>query len=412
MYHFHSFKNQPKRIMGSIDNNNSDMPYDNIYKTSNMNNIPIMNSFSLTHQDQLYRSQSVNNEFQAKPREQFDKTKRCYSIDEIISIDLFDEITKGNFDTIDDHIEKMLSFSLSNSSNYNLSQLISSFQLLLNYLFNLQSDEMSSNNLIEDRIDELHAENSEKKVEKVNRVISNQKSLIINLIKRQSLLKRVIVANGHEAKLLNSLRPTMPKRTIYVCDVCEDNKIYSNYDTFHSHYVRSHINTNINDYDYGMNKGYQFDMEFSNKKLRNMTDEMIDAFNLSLSHENKQRDDIEVIEDIGDVIRSNEEKLNEIQDVPLLNIDKSIKMNVYVNQKDDASHKSKESSGIQMKSGFEKKENENQKDHSLSSDKKTTKAIIAQVIQKQEKDYINILNDFKSFEQEIMEKINDIAKNE
>ena len=144
------------------------------------------------------------------------------------------------------------------------SNIISCFQLIIKFLYELKENNESQNNLMEKTLsydyDKLLLKKNEtihKKNEEINR-LENKK------IKLQTFLNKY----GNEKDI-------KPKKRFYVCDVCPFpyQQFYS-YREFHKHYVKNHINPYLvlnNDYTI-LNK--DFDKLYFDNKLNELTEDV------------------------------------------------------------------------------------------------------------------------------------------
>lgn len=189
---------------------------------------------------------------------------------------------KNNIDINSNYIKKillqMLTFNsylpneeiintLKRSKNdLEFSNIISCFQLLMKYLFELKENINNQNDLLEKKISVLKGEEN-----LLNDNININKDKISKLEKRKIQLQSFLKSNGKE---INT-----KKNKLYVCNVCPfPYKKFYEYRDFHRHYVKKHINPYLcigNDYTI-INKG--FDKDYFDQKMNEITEDVEDMF--------------------------------------------------------------------------------------------------------------------------------------
>jgi hypothetical protein len=146
------------------------------------------------------------------------------------------------------------------------SNIISCFQLIMKYLYELEENIKNKNNFSEKNISIL--KNAEKAM---NEIIPKNNEKINNLEQKKLKLQTFLKINGKEVK-------TKKNNKLYICDACPyPYKKFYGYRDFHKHYVKRHINPYLCLNDYGIvNQG--FDKYYFDNKMNELTEDVTDMF--------------------------------------------------------------------------------------------------------------------------------------
>lgn len=161
------------------------------------------------------------------------------------------------------------------------SNIISSFQLLIKYLFEEEEKGKFENKLLEGELSKL------KDLENLlnnKEIIPKNDEKIKKLMNKKAKLQLLLKKNGKSVGL-----KTIPK--LYICDACPFpyKKFYS-YQELHKHYVKNHINPYLslkNEYKF-INKG--FDKFFFDNKMENLEEEVKNIFKNARSHDKEKKE--------------------------------------------------------------------------------------------------------------------------
>ena len=148
----------------------------------------------------------------------------------------------------------------------NFSNIISCFQLIMKYLYELEENMKNNNNLSEHKISSL--KNAEKAL---NDIIPKNNEKIIKLEQKKLKMQIFLKINGKEIK---------PKKSnkLYICDACPFPKKFYGYRDLHRHYVKKHINPYLcfNNDNAIVNQG--FDKYYFDNKMNELTEDVTDMF--------------------------------------------------------------------------------------------------------------------------------------
>ena len=148
----------------------------------------------------------------------------------------------------------------------NFSNIISCFQLIMKYLYELEENMKNNNNLSEHKISLL--KNAEKTL---NDIIPKNNEKIIKLEQKKLKMQIFLKINGKEIK---------PKKSnkLYICDACPFPKKFYGYRDLHRHYVKKHINPYLcfNNDNAIVNQG--FDKYYFDNKMNELTEDVTDMF--------------------------------------------------------------------------------------------------------------------------------------
>ena len=177
-------------------------------------------------------------------------------------------------------------------NNIEFSNIISCFQLLMKFLFELKENNHIQNNIWEKRLSYL--KDKENLLNNKDIIIKNDN--IINKLQNKKIkLELFLKKNGKEIDIKTN--------KLYICDACPYpyKKFYS-YRELHMHYVKNHINPYLclnNDFSI-VNQG--FDKYYFDNKMNELADEVVDIFkktndkNNAKSQENfKEKDNLNLI---------------------------------------------------------------------------------------------------------------------
>lgn len=212
---------------------------------------------------------------------------------ELIKTNLLKEISlnKDNPDVIKKNLSLMLSFNSylkkkkindkdDNCYIKTFPNLISCFQLLMKYFYEIKENQENQIALEEKKINELKDEkNTLSKIELQNKdKIGELENKIMNL-------KLFLIQNNVKLK--------DKRNKLYICDVCPFpyEKFYS-YREFHKHYVSNHVNPYLS-----INQDYSiisqgFDKNYYDNKIDEFTQEVYDIFRKSQNQNNNKEDSI------------------------------------------------------------------------------------------------------------------------
>lgn len=159
--------------------------------------------------------------------------------------------------------EKIIHTYKKNANDIEFSNIISCFQLLLKYLYEIKEKNEIQNNLIEQNL-ALLKENANLLINDISLLNNNKISELEN---RKIKLLLFLKKNGKDLEI--------KKNNLYICNECSfPYKKYYSYKEFHRHYVKNHINPYIslnNDYEI-INLG--FDKSFFDNKINDFTEEI------------------------------------------------------------------------------------------------------------------------------------------
>ena len=148
----------------------------------------------------------------------------------------------------------------------NFSNIISCFQLIMKYLYELEENMKKNNNLSEHKISSL--KNAEKAL---NDIIPKNNEKILKLEQKKLKMQIFLKINGKEIK---------PKKSnkLYICDACPFPKKFYGYRDLHRHYVKKHINPYLcfNNDNAIVNQG--FDKYYFDNKMNELTEDVTDMF--------------------------------------------------------------------------------------------------------------------------------------
>ena len=219
------------------------------------------------------QSQSLNftsNSFQSAPLyEENEMSSRFISelpVDEILNTDILKEINSNNTENLEELLEKMTHKNYMNENNFPLTYLISTFQVLLDFLKSTR-DNLEAENLHLEMYNK-NRESLKEETKEREKVLQSQGDLIKNLKARVEKYKTVVNLHKHMLK---------PKTRIYFCDVCPNAK-FTNYESFHKHYVKRHIDPNKADTFYSFHHNRGFDQVYFDQEISNMENELKDTF--------------------------------------------------------------------------------------------------------------------------------------
>ena len=260
-FHFHKF-----------DNTNS-----NLNQTSKSNNIILVDDPNGKTNSNFFMSynMSQSNAF----KQSYNNTSKNDFLNEILKINFKNEIENNN-------IEKIQPFLFNMINNYfgdyeeDFPYLVSHFQKILRYLYDIQLGLVDKNNQLEKIIEE--------KDKKLNLIKDNQ----IRINKLQEQINKTTQIEMKYKLLLKNNNKKIPgsideNTKFYVCDVCK-NKKFNNYELFHKHYVKCHIDPNL---DNGVNIA-MMNNTFNKVYFDNQINELTNELNLTLSkmNDNKNED--------------------------------------------------------------------------------------------------------------------------
>ena len=262
-FHFHKFDNlNPNFNQTSQSNNNILINDPN--RNSNSNNF-------------LNYNMSQSNAF----KENNKNISKNDFLKKILEIDFKKEIENNNIDKIQPFLFNMI---VTNFDNYgeDVSYLISNFQKILKYLNDIQLGLNEKNNQLEKII--------EIKDKKLNLIKENN----LKIEQLQNQINKTTQIEMKYKLLLKKNNQKLPgyiddKKKLYVCDVCKNKKFY-NYELFHKHYVKCHIDPNL---DNGVNIAFM-NNTFNKIYFDNQINELSKELNLmiSKSNENENEDNL------------------------------------------------------------------------------------------------------------------------
>ena len=225
---------------------------------------------------------------------------------ELLERNLEDELSKNNINNFNDNInlQKILPLMLTynnylpdnnkiedgkrSSNDVECSNIISCFQLLLRYLFITKENIKKNNYLLKENLSKLK---SFEDLLNDKEIIPKNKEKISELEKKKLKLQIFLKSNGVDIE-------SKKKTKFYVCDICPfPYKQFYNYQDFHQHYVKNHINPYLalsNDYSI-VNRG--FDKYHFDNKMNELNKEITDMFQRAKSQKKEIIDkDFKIIE--------------------------------------------------------------------------------------------------------------------
>lgn len=146
------------------------------------------------------------------------------------------------------------------------SNIISTFQQLLKNLYDIEKSSEKTNKYLNETLTKL--KEPEKKIEKYKQKITEKKEVIEEIKKKETKLKIFLKKNG----VVTKGRPN-----VYFCDVCPYQK-FSCYQDLHNHYVKKHIDPNLDiGTDYTLIREV-FDSVYFDKKIDDISEEIMKSF--------------------------------------------------------------------------------------------------------------------------------------
>lgn len=301
-------------------------------------------------------------------------------IKKTLSIDFLNEIKNKNFETIQTILPHLLNNIFDDESeDFNL--LVGKYQKILIYLYDIQIAMNEKNQELEFNYNQnQHTIN---KIKHNELVIGN----LSNKIKetQEKLNKIKIFLKKNNKKIPESLTGINKNhKNIYFCDICPNIK-FTNYESFHNHYVKKHIDPNL---DYGVNifkMNNYFDQVYFDLKLKEFSNDVKNQIN-SLKRQKEEeidRNNDKMKNKIAQSINlSNNNNQNLLKSINPRNSLRQSK-NIYVNKRE--SYKKR----INNKEFYDK---------------------IEQFKNEQKEKYKKFINDFNIFRDKIYERLNEISK--
>ena len=299
-YNTQNFKN-------SINNNQSYYKNNNNLINSN-SNIKISINYNDNKLINL-NSNNINNNY--------------FPFDEIKSLDFLLLLKNGKFNSIEKYLPQMLSYDFTNSSkNPQFPLVIKNFQIVLNYLFNIQEKIQNQNlnleNYLNDPKSDINKRKTEieNKIEDINFLNMKNDELKQNLQKKIAVYKSILLSTGNANLLPYQVNPIELKDEFgnYYCDICP-NKKFSTYKEVHKHYVKRHLNL---DKIKGNNIVYSqsnFEKYYFDNKLDMMKNELKNTI-LELNRQKSENFESKQFNNLKDELnRMNRENQNKFQDI-------------------------------------------------------------------------------------------------
>ena len=297
-------------------------------------------------------------------------------IKKTLSIDFLNEIKNKNLETIQTILPHLLN-NIFDEESQDFNFLVGKFQKILIYLYDIQIAMNEKNKELEF----IYNQNQNK----INKIKHNE--LVIgnlnNKIKesKEKLDKLKILLKKNNKKIPGSLTGINKNhKNIYFCDICPNSK-FTDYESFHNHYVKKHIDPNL---DYGVNifkMNNNFDQVYFDLKLKEFSNDN------SLKREKEEeidRNNDKMKNKIAQSINlSNNNNQNLLKSINPRNSLRQSK-NIYVNKRE--SYK-KRNNNKEFYDKIEKFKNE------------------------QKEKYKKFINDFNIFRDKIYERLNEISKN-
>ena len=219
-------------------------------------------------EEELSSSNKTNNDITNKKNNE----NKSNDIKEILNLMLIfncylpDEIKIDNYDRSKNDIE--------------FSNIISCFQLIIKFLFELKENSEAQNNLMEKTI----LLNKEEVLSK-NKEINQKNNQEINRLENKKMKLQMFLKKYGKGEDLESKR-----MRFYVCDVCPyPYQYFYSYKEFHKHYVKNHINPSLslsNEYTI-LNQG--FDKSYFDNKINELSEDVTQAFKETKMGDNKNK---------------------------------------------------------------------------------------------------------------------------
>ena len=291
-------------------------------------------------------------------------------IKKTLSIDFLNEIKNKNLETIQTILPHLLN-NIFDEESQDFNFLVGKFQKILIYLYDIQIAMNEKNKELE--------------------FIYNQNQNKINKIKHNELVIGNLNNKIKESKeKLDKLKILLKKNTginknhknIYFCDICPNIK-FTDYESFHNHYVKKHIDPNL---DYGVNifkMNNYFDQVYFDLKLKEFSNDVKNQIN-SLKRQKEEeidRNNDKMKNKIAQSINlSNNNNQNLLKSINPRNSLRQSK-NIYVNKRESYI---KRNNNKEFYDKIEKFKNE------------------------QKEKYKKFINDFNIFRDKIYERLNEI----
>ena len=201
-------------------------------------------------------------------------------IKEVLKINFKNEIENNNIEKIQPYLFNMINHNFSNYEENFFSDLVSHFQKILRYLYDIQLGLVDKNNQIEKIV-----EQNDKKLNLINENKLRIDKLQEQINKTTQIeMKYKLLLKNNGKKIPGSINEN---KKLYVCDVCK-NKKFNNYESFHKHYVKCHIDPNL---DNGTNIAVM-NNTFNKVYFDNKINEVSKELNLQISKINDNDEDI------------------------------------------------------------------------------------------------------------------------
>ena len=264
-FRFHKFIDEEE----DKNNNYYNMNNSNVYNQRHSFNNGFTNSFNTNFKNSINNNQSyyktnnnlINSNSNIKISINYNNNKLInlnsnninnnhFPFDEIKSLDFLLLLKNGRFNSIEKYLPQMLSYDFTNSSkNPHFPLVIKNFQIVLNYLFNIQEKIQNQNlnleNYLNDPKSDINKRKTEieNKIEDINFLNMKNNELKQNLQKKIAVYKSILLSTGNANLLPYQVNPLELKDEFgnYYCDICP-NKKFSSYKEVHKHYVKRHLN--------------------------------------------------------------------------------------------------------------------------------------------------------------------------
>ena len=262
--------------------------YNNNFNTNDSINIPSQNNYnsfreSYSISSPINISNNINNNNNERlliPDFSNYNQNMKFPLNNVLTLDFRTILKNGNLSIINKYLPDMIykSIEFENENPY-VKSIISKSQKLLNYLFQLQSDILSSNNNLENFIKLPNSDLNNRTKELNNKKENNNKKINQNEQKRRelqikmNLYKNVILTSGNGNLIPQQNLPLdiHDQNGIFYCDICPDKK-FKSYEKVHEHYVKRHLN--LDKLRGGGNLFLNFENNYFENKLKIIKEEL------------------------------------------------------------------------------------------------------------------------------------------
>ena len=315
--------------------------YNNNFNTNDSINIPSQNNYnsfrkSYSISSPINISNNINNNNNERlliPDFSNYNQNMKFPLNNVLTLDFRTILKNGNLSIINKYLPDMIykSIEFENENPY-VKSIISKSQKLLNYLFQLQSDILSSNNNLENFIKLPNSDLNNRTKELNNKKENNNKKINQNEQKRRelqikmNLYKNVILTSGNGNLIPQQNLPLdiHDQNGIFYCDICPDKK-FKSYEKVHEHYVKKHLN--LDKLRGGGNLFLNYENNYFENKLNIIKDELCSTIKelnkqKQSSNENRKNEIDERLNKIRDLyqstnLRANKNNITQSQNIQI-----------------------------------------------------------------------------------------------